>query len=166
MRSLITFLRGVKKTVDKNGFIQKDIRMNRYVKALPGHFEVLKGRAFQELKFAGIPDKYVQDFTRMHETFLAAALKAKKDRYSRQLVVLNTDNYLEVQPCFLSMQFVYTHRSEFDLYVYQRSSDLSKLRDDLAFFAHVAKEFEVAVKCHVTKLVVVFGNIHYEVSTP
>jgi hypothetical protein len=96
-------------------------------------------------------------------SFLRAVKEAKLDVNSRQLMVFNDENYEEVHQCFTSFQFVWTHRNEFDMYVYQRSSDLAKLLDDLIFFANVLAEFEKATRRRVTKIVVIFGNSHYEI---
>ena len=97
----------------------------------------------------------------MVSSFSDAVEEAKKDVNSRQLLVLNTHDFKNVHQCFNTFQFVYTHRGEFDLYVYQRSADIVKLKDDLVFFAAVAKEFEKQVCQKVSKFVITYGHIHY-----
>jgi len=148
--------------IKKNGFVQKDKRFNRKVWALPGHFIIIKDIATKVyLLQQSLLRKYADDWNRMSISFLKACQEAKKDPNSRQLVVFNDANFDKVHQCFTHMQFVYTARNEFDLYVYQRSADMVKLKDDLTFFAHVGQLFETEVKKKVTKIVVVYGNVHF-----
>lgn len=136
--------------------------MGRMVYALPGHFVVIKNpKIFKYLRTSELLLKYLPDRDRMVKSFLDSVELAKKDPQSRQLMVFNDHEYQTIHQCFTHMQFVMTKRKEFDLYVYQRSADLVKLKDDLTFFAHTAEEFQDKVGKKVTKIVVVYGNIHY-----
>lgn len=77
-------------------------------------------------------------------------------------MVFNTDSYDTIYQCFTSFQFVYTKRKEFDMYVYQRSADVAKLKDDLVFFANIAQRFGKALFTPVSKIVVIYGHCHFE----
>lgn len=77
-------------------------------------------------------------------------------------MAFNDQAFRLIFQCFTHFQFVYTARNEFDMYVYQRASDLAKLEDDLAFFSKVLSYFEKGTKEKVTKIVVVFGHVHFE----
>jgi hypothetical protein len=154
----------VKSDIDKLGFVQEDKRLNRKVQALPGYFIVIKEKKLLNyLKNTRYHSKYVDDWNRMRLSFYRSCLEAKKDRNSRRLMVFNDKDYDLVYQCFTHFQFVYTQRKEFDMYVYQRSSDLSKLQDDLIFFGNIAKKFEKNVNKIVSKIVIIYGNIHYQI---
>ena len=148
--------------IRKNGFVQDDKRYKRKVWSLPGHFIVIKDpKILNYLLKRTILSKYVDDWARIITSFLAAANEAKRDVDSRQLMVFNDMDFSVVKQCFTHMQFVYTARKEFDLYVYQRSADMEKLKDDLTFFAHVGQAFGIEVRKKVTKIVVVYGSVHF-----
>ncbi len=154
----------LRETIDKNGFVQEDKRLNRSVKSLPGHFVMVRSDLLNWLREQPILEKYKDDSKRMYSSFRRAMSEAKIDLNSRRLMVLNDSKYNKVYQCFTHFHFVYTHRNEFDMYVYQRSSDMSKLKDDLIFFAHQMKKFEKGVGQPVTKLVIVYGSVHYEIT--
>lgn len=147
--------------IKKNNFLQDDKRFDRKVWALPGHFIVIGDAAVHLfLLRRSVLAKYLDDWNRMMPSFLKASAAAKKDPNDRQLVVFNDRDYDKVHQCFTHLQFVYTGRKEFDMYVYQRSADMEKLLEDLTFFVHLMEAFEIEVGKKVTKLVVVYGNIH------
>jgi len=108
-------------------------------------------------------DKFKADWKRMYKTFTQAAKTAKEGINSRQLMVMNGTNFYRDLPCFTHMQFVMTHRNEFDMYVYQRSADVEKFIPDMIFFGSMMKKFGDKTGISVTKLVVIYGNCHYEV---
>lgn len=148
--------------IRKNGFIQDDKRLKRKVWALPGHFIVLKDpKLLDYLKNQSTLDKYAADLARMNNSLQSAVKLAKKDKDSRQLMVFNDEDYNNIHQCFTHCQFVMTKRGDFDLYVYQRSADLSKLFDDLVFFCFVAMLFASKVNIDVSKIVVIYGSVHY-----
>lgn len=148
--------------IRKNGFVQVDKRLNRQTYNLPGHFIVLKNpKLFKELRSVILQEKYTNDLWRMEDSLDKAIKMAKKDKNSRRLMVFNDSNYHEIYQCFTHFHFVYTARNEFDMYVYQRSADTSKLEEDLAFFQCIGSYFGHEVDCPVTKIVVVYGSVHY-----
>lgn len=163
IRQYVEFKKKLKKEIDKNGYKVRDERFHRFVKSFPGHFTVIKDPAILTyLRFRPVISKYRDDWIRMMHSFSEAVREARADATSRRLMVFNDKDYLKIYQCFTHMQFMMTHRGEFDLYVYQRSADMDKLDDDLTFFAHVAKEFEELVGFGVSKIVVVYGNLHYK----
>lgn len=159
------FVTELYKTIETKGFDQIDNRLNRKTKTLPGHFIEIRNLTILEwLKREEVLEKYKDDTKRMYVSFKRAINEAKKDPNSRRLMVFNDSRFNEIYECFTSFHFVYTQRNEFDLYVYQRASDLVKLKDDLVFFAHQMKKFERGTDFYVTKLVVIYGSIHYEIT--
>lgn len=149
--------------IKEKGFVQVDKRLERTTQSLPGHFIVLSNPILLEwLRKQKVLPKYKDDSRRMYSSFKIAVREAKKDPNSRRLMVFNDSRFTDVGQCFTHFHFVYTHRNEFDLYVYQRSADIVKLKDDLVFFANQMKKFESQTGYYVTKLVVVYGHIHYE----
>lgn len=152
----------VKADILKNNFIQEDRHLDRQVWSLPGHFIVLKDLELINYLSSQVPlTKYDNDLARMEKSLEDAINLAKKDKDSRQLMVFNDSDYNIIHQCFTHFQFVMTARDEFDLYVYQRSADVSKLKDDLTFFANLASMFGDRVGINVTKIVVVYGSIHF-----
>lgn len=157
------FISSIKTKIRESGFDQHDERFDRETKALPGHFLVIKEEdVLTWLSEQTLLDKYKKDSERMKQSFNECVEWALEDLNNRRLVVSNMDNYNEVFPCFPMLQFVYTGREEFDCYVYMRSSDLEKLQDDCIFFAKTMKQFSKKVKVPVTKLIIIFGNVHYD----
>jgi hypothetical protein len=153
----------LKHTIEEKGFVQEDKRMNRMTQTLPGHFIIIEQAVLNQLREQPVLDKYKDDSRRMYSSFRRAMSEAKTDPNSRRLMVFNDSKYDKIYQCFTTFQFVYTHRNEFDMYVYQRSADLAKFKDDLTFFAHQMKKFEKGTAQPVTKLVVVYGSVHYEI---
>lgn len=152
----------LKEKILHHGFTQEDRRLNRTVQALAGDFLVIKDPIVLAYLQSTKPiEKYRDDWYRMLTSFLDATIEAKKDLNSRQLVISNMYDFKNVKQCFNLFQFVYTRRNEFDLYVYQRSADMVKLKDDLTFFGNVAGAFEEVVGQKVTKIVVTYGHVHY-----
>ena len=47
--------------------------------------------------------------------------------------------------------------------VNQRSSDLAKLEDDMIFFANVAEKWNNRTGFDIQKIILNFGNVHYEI---
>lgn len=157
------FISSLKTKIRESGFDQEDTRFNRSTKALPGHFLVIK----EEIVLAWLREqellpKYDADWARMLPSLDNCVKWANEDVNNRRLVVSNMDNYEEVFPCFCLIQFVWTAREEFDCYVYMRSSDLAKLQDDFIYFAKTMEYFEKKTSQKVTKLVVTFGHVHYQ----
>ena len=149
--------------IKEKGFQQIDNRLQRKTQSLPGHFIVVSNQSLLEwLRSEKVLSKYTDDLKRMYSSFKKAVDNAKIDPNSRRLMVFNDSKFNEINECFTHFHFVYTHRNEFDMYVYARSADMVKLKDDLVFFAHQMKKFEKS-GYYVTKLVVVFGHIHYEI---
>ena len=154
-----------KKTVNdikKKKFVQEDKHLHRKTYSLPGHFVIISGELLKWLKRIKPLTKYTEDWDRMKLSFFEAVLAAKKDKNSRQLMVFNDSNFSAVKQCFTSFQFVYTHRKDFDMYVYQRSADMIKLKDDLIFFGNVAQLFGRMNLTPVSKIVVIYGHCHIE----
>lgn len=87
--------------------------------------------------------------------------QANKDPQSRRLLALNTDDYTHIFQCFNLVQFINTKDRNYDMYVYQRSQDLAKWADDIRCFLQVVDMFEVSTLAKVTKIVVIYGDIHY-----
>jgi len=158
---LVTELNNV---LTEKGFAQVDTRLKRTTQSLPGHFVVISSPILLEwLGKQTLLPKYEKDSKRMYSSFRKTIREAKVDPNSRRMMVFNDSKYLSTFQCFTHFQFVYTHRNEFDMYVYQRSADLVKLKDDLSFFAHQMKKFERGTGYYVTKLVVVYGHLHIEI---
>ena len=100
----------------------------------------------------------------MSKYFLDVINTFKSDPWSRRLVVLNTDDYTRVQPCFLLMHFLKLPvLPQMEVIVYQRSLDYEKAYDDLVYFANVIKTFEFCTKRKVVQLTLVIGNAHVQI---
>lgn len=145
-----------------NNYVQEDKRLGRSTQSLSGHLLVLDRGEIRDLAQGTPLSKYSDDWNRMKWGMDFVVGEALKDPDSRRLMVFNNADYYNVFQCFTSFHFVMTHRNEYDMYVYQRSSDISKLKDDLIFFSHVAEHFELNVDVPVTKIVISYGHVHYE----
>src|SRR3990167_10020226 len=151
----------LKQFVHEKGYTQDDKRLNRKVWAFPGHIYALLPERLTLLKDEKPLDKYNEDWKRMYPSFRVAVKNALEDKNSRRLLIFNDSKYNKIYQCFTHMHFMMTGRGDYDMYVYLRSSDLDKFHDDCVFFANMAHKFEVKVKVPVTKLVVMFGSLHY-----
>lgn len=145
-----------------NNYVQEDKRLGRSTQSLSGHLLVLNRGEIRDLAQGTPLSKYEDDWNRMKHGMDFVVAEAFKDPNSRRLMVFNNSDYYNVFQCFTSFHFVMTHRNEYDMYVYQRSSDVLKLKDDLIFFANVAEHFELNVDIPVTKIVISYGHVHYE----
>ena len=154
----------LKSSIKNDEFVQNDIRYNRKTQSLAGHFAVIRKELLEELKSKSVQVKYLEDWNRIKPGFEFCVKEAIENPDSRRMVAYNTDNYYETFQCFNLIQFVNTGRNEFDMYVYQRSCDVDeKLKDDFIFFANIAQEFYERTNHKITKIVTIFGNVHYEI---
>jgi hypothetical protein len=152
----------IKDDVNRLGFDQYDKHLDRNVRTLSGHFVVLKDPDLFSFYLQNrLNPKFEDDARRMRPSFWSSVYLAKEDPSSRQLMVFNDSDYSTTKQCFTHMQFILTGRNEYDLYVYQRSGDVSKFRDDMTFFVNNAKSFQEEVGFPVTKIVVIYGSIHF-----
>jgi len=162
---LENFIEKVKITIKNNDFIQDDPRLKRKTYSLIGHriyFE--PGRVLSYLKETKPIIKYRQDWERMNDTFRLACRELTNNPDSRRAVVLNTQDYDEIYPCFLSIQIAKDKDGKFNVMVYQRSGDIEKMKDDLVFFGYVMKKFEEMLNIETKHLAVVYGSLHYDVN--
>lgn len=150
------------RSIYHHGDTVEDKRLNRTVVQVFGICVVITSRVLLELQEEPLPEKFTADQERMQRTFDLAVLKAKADPDSRQLLVLNTDNFEEVQQCFQLLQF-HRHDDHFHALGYQRSGDMSKLKEDWIFFSHMAKKFEQEVGQEIDQIAITYGNLHVEV---
>jgi len=149
--------------LDHEGISILDKHLNRIVKRIIGHIVRFDRYVIEELKREKPLNKYVHDSERMEKFLEVAVEKYKNDHFSRQLLVLNADNYLEEQQCFQLMQFVNEGDGMFAAQIYQRSCDLEKFIDDLVFFANLINSFEKQTQTIVNSLTVMYGDIHKQV---
>jgi len=161
----------LRELLDLYGHVSFDKRLNRHVRRLPGTFVVFHEKDVNEIKKLKFPEECVNDWKRMGKYLDEIVEKNNEDPGSRQLVVSNMDDYMNVQPCFNLIQFIETNRGdsstgmfEFDMYVYQRSHDIAKAHKDFAFFGYIASVFEQKTLDLVTKIVVIYGDLHEEQS--
>lgn len=161
MGELQEFLAKVRLTISMNGFDQVDSRFNRTTRAMVGYRIQIIDNPLAYIKNEMPLDKYREDWFRMKPSFDEAIREVNRNPDSRRLVVLNTEKYQEVQPCFLSMQFLKDETRNYKVVVFQRSQDLEKMKDDLVFFGMMARKFEIETSLTVDGLSVVYANIHY-----
>lgn len=152
----------LKKVIEKTGITSHDSHFNRTVKSITctAHIPL---EVIRELQMLKINPKFEDDYKRMKPTLDAVIYKAQDDRMSRQLLVLNTDDYLKVQQCFQLIQFCQDAGGKFAVQVYQRSCDMKKVKDDLVFFCSIIERFERETRYEISKLIIVYGNLHTEI---
>lgn len=150
--------KSLKTWLQNYGHDQKDLRLNRQVRFMSA--------MCSSVPYSLLPDskpimKYKSDWKRMKKSFDIAVRLAKKDPDSRRLVVYNTQDSLRIQPCFLIIQFV-RRDGEYDVITYMRSSDVSKLDDDIVFFSEIINRFKKQTKAKIRRLILMFGHVHYD----
>lgn len=151
----------VRNSIKDVNFVQSDPRFNRSTWTVVGQSLKIPKEVLEYLNTKVPISKYRDDWTRMKPYFDAVISETKLNPDSRRLVVLNTDNYLSVQPCFLTLQFLKDNNGLFNVLVYQRSGDVEKLEDDLIFFSYIMRKFENQTGKKCDKLTVVYGSLHY-----
>ncbi len=153
----------IREKIQKEGFEQNDMNLKRKVKALTGYIlEIHTPEILSYLKKRSPLKKYKNDYSRMKKSYEKTIKKAKKDSNSRQLMIFNCNNFHQINQCFTQFHFVNNESKNFELYIYQRSSDLSKLIDDLVFFGSLIRKFEKEISTKVVKMTIIYGNIHFE----
>lgn len=147
--------------LDSHGHPQEDKRLNRRVNAINGY---VISHVYQEqiTKLPEIKDKYHADWKRMYPTYVKACKKLVEDNSTRQAVFFNIAGFDTVMPCFLSFQVLHNQNQEYDLIVYQRSSDISKLEDDVQFFEYVMYKVSKRTSLNVNRLIIQYGSFHKE----
>ena len=114
-----------------------------------------------ELSKETILPKYDNDWNRMKQSFSTAVEELKKYPTSRRAVVLNTNNYNKIYPCFVSIQFLYSPvKQSYGAIVSQRSLSIDKFQDDLIFFSYLMRKMEESLKKKVNWLIVNIGSLH------
>lgn len=151
----------IKKIIDERGQEHHDKRFERYVKGVNGLL-IDYSDCLSEKQDQLPDDKYREDWVRMYKSFRHACDETIKDQYSRQMLVLNTNNYLTTKQCFQLIQFIMNEKGDCDVYVYQRSADLlQKVEDDIKFFLYVINKFERKTFARISSFKVFYGNVHY-----
>lgn len=149
-------------SVLKSGKHVKDLHLDRQVVQTVNILVAIPRNVIEDLSKKPALEKYSADQERMEKTLNLAVIKAIEDPNSRQLLVLNVDDYMNVQQCFQLMQFCLVD-GEYQCLVYQRSADISKLEDDWIFFSKMATIFEARTTIKVNKITVNYANIHVEI---
>jgi len=152
----------LKKTLDGRS-IKKDLRLSRSVRSATGISCTINGKELEELKTSELKEKYHDDLDRMYSSLQLLTDLVRVDPSSRRLLATNMDGYLKVFPCFLFMHFLQDGQS-YKVFIYLRSSDLSKLEDDCGFFGYIIRRFEEMTNKIVSSLILVFGDLHYEIT--
>ena len=161
----LTFEDSKKQVVDsilKYGKVVDDKRLARRIIQSVGIVVTIPLSVAEELEEKSLLEKYHPDSERMSKTYDIAIKKGLEDPGSRQLLVLNTDDYENVQQCFQLMQFILDD-GEYVAIVYQRSADTVKLKDDWIYFARTALMFSRSVNKKLKHISVHYGSIHLEI---
>lgn len=155
------FEQGFIESVKSENFVQTDRRLHRQTLSKTGTSVIMEYSVLDWLSSQLPLQKYKEDFDRLVESGFDDIIKeAIEDENSRRLMIFNDHNYREIFQCFTSFHFVLSGEGGFIMIVYQRSADLSKLKDDLIFFANIAKIFGSETHKKTTKIWVIYGNIH------
>ena len=150
----------LKELLERTGQDQHDKRFSRNVKGLNCHIADFSD-CLTEKQLLLPEDKYKDDWVRMYRTFNHACNDTIVNQNSRQMVVLNTNNYLSNFQCFQLMQFIQNPGTgDYDVLVYQRSADIDKMESDLKFFMYVITKFEKKTYGRVSSFKVIYGNLH------
>lgn len=147
------------------GAQEYDPRFVRNTKTICGASITLGSLLLESIKKEPLADKYKDDYTAMWPYLRECFRELTRNAFSRRMVCINTDDYLERFPCFLTAQFLHTPGTktpEYILLINQRSSDLEKFVDDSFYFSYLANQFEKATGASVTRITIFFGSLHKE----
>jgi hypothetical protein len=151
----------VKKDINERGHSQRDNRLDRNTRALNG-YQLIHHFIEEVGKMPVLKQKYQADWERIYPTYVKRCELLEADPLTRRAVIFNTSKYYEIFPCFLTMHVILNEHNEYDMIVYQRSSDLIKLEDDIEFFEHVMYKISHRVGIKVRRLIINYGSIHYQ----
>lgn len=158
---LKTLIDSVESHIKKLGFHQQDRRLNRQTTSVVGYtLDIDDGNILRYLKSTKPLSKFDADWGRLALWFSSVITAAAEDKDSRRLVLYNTPTQsMTDYPCFTQMQVCRDDES-YTLVVTQRSGDVAKMKDDLAFFGSVAHKFENKLKIKIRKICVMYAHIH------
>jgi hypothetical protein len=159
-------------SINAKGHNQVDTRLNRHTRALNGHtitHHYLEGID----KLPQIKDKYNEDWKRMYPSYRNACDELIKDKNTRRAIIFNMSHYYDMKdeggeviregtyPCFVMLQIVHRENGFYDCIVFQRSSDVVKLVDDITFFEWVIVKIQRRAKINIDKINIHYGSLHY-----
>lgn len=169
-----TVLDNIRSLINREGYSQEDVRLKRTVRTI--NSIVINLHYLDDVsKLPPIKDKYNTDWSRMYPSYRNASDELLRDKYTRRACIFNMSHYYDVKddnkdvirdgtyPCFLMMQVLYRANNEYDFIVFQRSSDLLKLLDDISFYEYVMIKISRRAKIKITKLSIHMGSCHYEI---
>lgn len=156
-----SLLEELRANIAQDGFEYDDPKFFRKVKSVRGYGLGLTREELKHFDSIDLPVKYNDDHLRMMADLDRCAREAKKDPNSRQLIAYNP--HVEfLFPCFNFFQFLKGKDGKFILHVYQRSQELGKWKEDIAFFNKLINIFEVESGHEVADLKIIYGDLHYE----
>jgi hypothetical protein len=144
------------------GRVKKDLHFNRSVIEMAGVGLTIPFDLIEQLSKIPLLDKYKKDNERIFKYYDIAVEKCKQDPNSRQLLLLNTQDYEKEFQCFQLMQFINID-NQFLCLVYQRSCDMTKLMQDWSFFCHLAKAFETDTGIKIMQITIHYGSLHAKI---
>jgi thymidylate synthase len=159
-RSIDSLIQRLRLAIREDGIEIQDNRLNRTTCSIVGESINLRGVILDEIKKGELTDKYKDDSKRMGPSLLNAIEQIKKDPKSRRAVILNTQRFYDVFPCFLSIHILYNGR-DYTAIVTQRAQDLEKMEKDLKFFGQLFFVFETETGKSISEIIINYGTIHF-----
>lgn len=148
--------------INTQGFNLRDNRLNRETRVINGY--TIEHEYPEPLESSPLNPKYEDDWFRMYKHFLLACEELTKDEFTRRAVILNTRMFEKNYPCFLSLQILHNQKdNSYDCVVYQRSSDVEKLEDDISFFEYVMYKVQNKIGKNVNRLIIMMGSVHVKI---
>jgi hypothetical protein len=149
------------KIINEKGRTIRDNRLQRNVRTLNCHM-ITHAVELSEQKSYPLEEKYKKDWERMYSSYVAACNEFINDPNTRRACILNTSNYYEHFPCFLTMEVLSSWGDNYDLIVFQRSADMQKFEADMNFFQYVLGKIKKRTGKNINRIIVFYASIHYE----
>lgn len=146
----------IKQQIKWHGNVVEDSNLNRDVHEIIGFEHRLNSKMILHL-LENVPlnPKYDLELHNIKEWFDSHYPLYNYGIHRRHQVYFNDIDYDNIHQCISLFQVI-----DSVMIVYQRSSDTSKLQDDLRFFAEITKRF---YNNKIKNIIIFYGSIHTQV---
>lgn len=146
----------IQRQIEWHGTVVEDFNLNRDVHEIIG-FEHRINEAKMNYLLENVPlnTKYELELKNIADWFDSHYPVYMTDRHRRHQVYFNNHDFDNIFQCISLFQIL-----DSTMLVYQRSSDIVKLQDDLRFFVEIANRF---YNKQIKNIIIFYGSIHTQV---
>jgi hypothetical protein len=148
-------INSIRRKILVHGKEMYDANLNRNVKELIGHDEVINSDQIHSIhNNVPLNTKYQPELENFRKWYSDHFPQYKRHEHRRHIVYFNDFDYDNVLQCISLIQVL-----DNTMIVYQRSGDISKMVDDVRFFIEIAKEFDI----DIDSIRIIYGSFHTKI---